>query len=201
MNSALDVSRETKERLEVYAELLRKWNPKINLVSKATIEDLWWRHIEDSAQVYGLVPHPVDHWADIGSGGGFPGLVVAIIALERGSPQRTTLVESDSRKCAFLRTVIRETGANASVLNDRIEALPPMGVNVLSARALGSLDLLLSFAERHLGDGGTAIFPKGVNWEKELLEAQSKWNFKYELVKSKTESGPVIMKIAGVSRA
>ncbi len=201
MSAPLDVSRETKDRLEAYAELLRKWNPKINLVSKSTIDDLWTRHIADSAQIYALAPHTVRHWADLGSGGGFPGLVIAIMGAEHGSPLKVTLVESDSRKCAFLRTVIRETRANATVLNERIEVLPELNADILSARALGSLDLLLSFAERHLAANGTAIFQKGVNWEKELADAQSKWNFDHQLVKSKTETGPVIMKITGVTRA
>jgi len=200
MSVTLDVSRETKARLEIYADLLRKWNPKINLVSKNTIDDLWNRHFVDSAQIYSLAPHPVEHWADLGSGGGFPGLVIAIMGADQKSPGKTTLVESDSRKCAFLRTVIRETGAFATVVNERIEVLPELNADIISARALGSLDLLLSFAERHLANNGTAIFPKGANWEKELAEAQSKWNFDYQLAKSKTETGPVIMKITGVAR-
>lgn len=200
MSVALNVSRETIDRLETYAELLRKWNPKINLVSKSTIYDLWSRHIMDSAQIYSLAPHTVGHWVDLGSGGGFPGLVIAIMAADQKSPQKTTLVESDARKCAFLRTVIRETEANAVVLNERIETLPSLAADILSARALGSLELLLSFADRHLAKTGTAIFPKGASWEKEMADAQSKWKFDYELVKSETESGPVIMKITGVSR-
>ena len=142
MSAALNVSRETKARLEIYAELLRKWNPKINLVSKGTIDDLWSRHIIDSAQIYALACHPIEHWIDLGSGGGFPGLVIAIMAADRGSPGKTTLVESDARKCAFLRTVIRETGANATVMNERIEVLPSLEADILSARALGSLELL-----------------------------------------------------------
>jgi 16S rRNA (guanine527-N7)-methyltransferase len=200
MNVTLDVSRETKIRLEIYAELLRKWNPKINLVSKNTIDDLWTRHFIDSAQIYSLAPHPVKHWADLGSGGGFPGLVIAIMGADQKSPRKTTLVESDSRKCAFLRTVIRETGASATVVNERIEVLSELNADIVSARALGSLELLLSFAERHLARTGMAIFPKGAAWEKELVDAQSKWNFDYQLAKSKTETGPVIMKITGVAR-
>lgn len=201
MTVTLDVSRETKIRLEIYAELLRKWNTKINLVSKNTIEDLWTRHFLDSAQIFALAPHPVQHWVDLGSGGGFPGLVIAIMGADQASPQNTTLVESDSRKCAFLRTVIRETGANANVLNERIESIPTLSADFLSARALGKLELLLSYADRHLAKSGIALFPKGANWEKELAEAQSKWNFDYRLAKSKTECGPVILKITGVTRA
>lgn len=113
---SLDVSRETSDRLRLLADLLQKWNPKINLVSRSTLETLWDRHILDSAQIFDLVLHPVDHWVDIGSGGGFPGLVVAILAAEKDPAQKTTLIESDQRKCAFLRTVLRETGVSATVL-------------------------------------------------------------------------------------
>lgn len=195
-----NVSRETNDRLEHYAELLRKWNPSINLVSKSTIQDLWSRHILDSAQIFNLPHHPVHHWADLGAGGGFPGLVVAIMALEMGSPEKITLVESDTRKSTFLRTVIRETGARATVLNDRIEKAAPLGANVVSARALADLSTLLGFCERHLHPGGTAIFPKGESWQKELAEAQTKWRFDYRFAKSETQTGPVILNITGVSR-
>lgn len=195
-----DVSRETFERLEIYAALLKKWNPRINLVSKATLPELWHRHFADSAQLYHVVPHPVAHWADLGSGGGFPGLVIAILSMERGSPGRTTLMESDARKGAFLRTVIRETGAPATVVTDRIEAVPPLGADVVSARALADLATLLGFAERHLAPGGTAIFPKGATWEKELAAAREAWNFGCRVAKSETGDGPVLLRITGVAR-
>ena len=197
---ALDVSRETMDRLKIYVDLLRKWNPSINLVSKASIEDLWKRHFLDSAQLFGMAPHPVSHWADLGSGGGFPGLVVAIMSQETGSPSRVTLVESDARKCTFLRTVIRETGANAVVVNERIEAAKPLKADVLSARALAELSDLLRLADRHMSPEGVAIFPKGETWQKELTKAQSKWQFKHQFVNSETETGPVILRITGVVR-
>ena len=197
---ALDVSRETLDRLEIYAELLRKWNPRINLVAKSTLDDLWSRHMIDSAQVFGLADHPVDHWVDLGSGGGFPGLVVAIMAMEHGSPKKVTLVESDVRKSAFLRTVIRETGAPANVLTSRIEVTEPLNADVLSARALADLPALLEFAERHLSPHGTAIFHKGASWKKELSAAQEKWKFDHRVATSTTEEGPVVLSIAGVTR-
>ncbi|WP_111733058.1 16S rRNA (guanine(527)-N(7))-methyltransferase RsmG [Roseovarius amoyensis] len=196
----LDVSRETSERLEIYAALLRKWNPRINLVSKATLPNLWTRHFADSTQLYDLVPHPVGHWADLGAGGGFPGLVIAIMAMETGSPRRVTLVESDVRKGAFLNTVIRETGAPATVITDRIETTPPLMADVLSARALADLPTLLGFAERHLAPNGVAIFPKGATWEKELSAARKAWKFSHRVAKSKTEDGPVLLHITGVAR-
>ena len=189
------------ERLEHYAALLRKWTTRINLVSRSTLDDLWIRHIVDSAQVFGLASHPVAHWADLGSGGGFPGLVVAIMGMEHTSPAKMTLVESDQRKSAFLRTVIRETGAPAKVINARVEETPPLGADILSARALADLPALLGFAERHLAKNGTCLFPKGKTWAKELSDAQSQWQFTHEVVNSETETGPVILRIQGVSRA
>ena len=196
-----DVSRETRERLSIYAALVQKWNPRINLVSRASLENLRARHIADSAQLHDLAPHPVAHWADLGSGGGFPGLVIAILAQETGTPGRVTLVESDARKSAFLRTVIRETGIAATVLTRRIEAAAPLGADVLSARALADLATLLGHAVRHLAPGGAAIFPKGASWRQEIAEAQSKWQFISRVDKSRTDPDAVILHITGVSRA
>lgn len=197
---ALDVSRETLEKLKTYVDLLKIWNTKINLVSKSTLPDIWTRHIADSAQIYHLASHPVAHWVDLGSGGGFPGLVIAIMSTDHQSPIKTTLIESDARKCAFLRTVIRETGAPAHVISDRIETVEPLRADVVSARALASLDQLLKFVERHMSSSGTALLLKGANWEKEVENAQTLWNFDYQIAKSQTETGPVILSVTGVSR-
>lgn len=196
----MNVSRETVARLTIYADLLKKWNPRINLVSKSSIPHLWARHIADSAQVFALAPRPISHWADLGSGGGFPGLVVAIMAKQEKSPFRVTLVESDARKSAFLRTVIRETEAPALVINDRIEAVEPLNADVISARALADLTLLLEYSERHLAPYGTAMFMKGVSWDKELQAAQSLWNFEHRVDNSRTETGAVVLSVTGVSR-
>ncbi|WP_371224809.1 16S rRNA (guanine(527)-N(7))-methyltransferase RsmG [Roseovarius sp. 2305UL8-3] len=196
----LNVSRETMSRLRIYADLLTKWNPRINLVAKSTLPDLWARHILDSAQIFDLAPHPVAHWADLGSGGGFPGLVIAIMADQKASPLRVTLVESDARKSAFLRTVIRETGAPARVISERIEVAEPLNADVVSARALADLSTLLDLSQRHLSPSGTALLLKGAAWEKELQAAQSLWNFSHRIAKSQTETGPVVLSVTGVSR-
>ena len=196
----LDVSRETSDRLRLLADLLVKWNPKINLVSKSTLETLWTRHILDSAQIFDLVPHPVGHWVDIGSGGGFPGLVIAILAAEKDPTQKTTLIESDQRKCAFLRTVLRETGVAATVLTKRIEAAEPQKGDVLSARALADLSQLCVYAERHLKSDGIALFPKGVTWQKELRIAEESWSFTHDVVTSKSEPEAVVLKLGDIRR-
>lgn len=195
----LNVSRETLERLECFEALVQKWNPRINLVSRNSLKDLWSRHVVDSIQVYRLRPRST-RWVDLGSGGGFPGMIVAILAAEDNADADVTLIESDQRKCAFLRTAIRETGVSCAVIPKRIEAVAPQKATTLSARALTNLSGLLEFAERHLSTGGMALFPKGVSWQKEVAEAQRSWRFEYEPIASATEAGSVILKVKGISR-
>lgn len=196
----LNVSRETLERLKAYEALLKKWNPAINLVSKATLAEAWTRHFVDSAQIFDLAPEGAHHWADLGSGGGFPGMVVAAIAAEKAPDMQVTLVESDQRKATFLRTVARELGLKTQVISKRIEEVPPLGADVLSARALASLAQLLGFAERHLCPDGIALFPKGAAHEQELAEALESWRFEVQKTPSRTESGAVILSIGGIAR-
>ena len=136
--SNANVSRETMERLDIYADLLRSWTKRINLVSNKTLPMLWQRHFLDSAQLFPFVTEGL--WLDVGSGGGFPGAVIAIMSPD--TP--VTLVESDQRKAAFLRTVARETGVGFQVKAERMEALPPAQANRFSARALAPLTELLS---------------------------------------------------------
>ncbi len=199
--TALDVSRETQARLQTYAGLLEKWNPRINLVSRATLGALWTRHFLDSAQLLDLAPETTRHWCDLGSGGGFPGLVLAILAPERRPGLRFTLIESDQRKAAFLRTVLRETGAGATVLDSRIEDAPPQTADIVSARALAPLPALLGLAARHLAPQGTGIFPKGVRHEDELRESLELWHFRCEKLPSQTDPDAVILRISELSRA
>ncbi len=194
-----DVSRETLQKLETFAELVRKWNPKINLVSKSSLDDLWDRHILDSVQVFRLVEQG-GNWVDIGSGGGFPGIVIAILNQEE-QRFRVRLVESDQRKCAFLRTAIRELGLTATVDNERIENAQYLEADILSARALSDLSQLLAYAEMHLKPGGVAIFPKGQNWQQEVEETQHLWSYQFEAVTSKTNSAAAVLMIKDITRA
>ncbi|QAX31472.1 16S rRNA (guanine(527)-N(7))-methyltransferase RsmG [Leisingera sp. NJS204] len=195
----LDVSRETLQRLEAFEQVIQKWNPKINLVSKSSLEHLWMRHIADSIQVFRCTD-PVGHWVDIGSGGGFPGLIVAILAADEAPDMKVTLIESDQRKSAFLRTAARECGVKTTVLTERIEQVEPQRADILSARALADLSTLLEFSERHLGSEGMALFPKGESWKKEVNNARQQWQFVAEQVKSLTEQEAVILKIREVAR-
>lgn len=197
----VDVSRETIERLEIYADTVRKWNPRINIVAKSTIDALWSRHFVDSAQIFRMAPPSAKHWADLGSGGGFPGLVIAILSRELRQGLSVTLVESDARKAAFLRNVIRETSISATVICQRIESVPLLSADVISARALANLSKLLSLAQDHLAPNAVMLFPKGKSWQSELFEAQSKWRFDQQVAKSMTNDQSVILRISGVRRA
>jgi 16S rRNA (guanine527-N7)-methyltransferase len=197
--NSVDVSRETAERLDIFAALLAKWNPSINLVGKSTLPTLWARHFLDSAQIFELAPE-AKRWADLGAGGGFPGLIVAILAAERQPGLRVTCVESDKRKATFLRSVVREAGISADIVADRIEAVPPLGAQVVSARALAPLAGLLALGTRHLAPGGTAIFPKGAAWKDEVAEALESWAFRLDTYPSKTDSDATILNLGDIRR-
>ncbi|MEW9920530.1 16S rRNA (guanine(527)-N(7))-methyltransferase RsmG [Marimonas sp. MJW-29] len=195
----LNVSRETFAKLDAFVKLVQKWTAKINLISRQSEAELWERHILDSAQLFALAP-PFETWVDLGSGGGFPGIVVSILAQEKSRDQRFVLVESDLRKGTFLRTAIRELGLNAKVISGRIEEIEPLNADVLSARALAELDVLLEFAERHLKSGGTALFPKGSLWETEHQKARMRWSYECDPIRSKTNPDAAILKIKDISR-
>ncbi len=192
--SITNVSRETMERLDIYADLLERWTRRINLVSQSTLATLWQRHFLDSAQLQEFATN--DDWLDVGSGGGFPGAVVAIMCPK--TP--VTLVESDQRKAAFLRTVARETGTGFQVQAKRIEVIEPMKAGRMSARALASLTDLLGYAETHLGEGGKAIFMKGATVREEIDQALEHWRFDCETYQSKTEPDAVVLSIGNIKR-
>jgi 16S rRNA (guanine527-N7)-methyltransferase len=159
---------ETLRRLEIYAELLQKWQRAVNLVGESTLDDLWVRHFADSLQVAEAVPE-ARKWLDLGSGAGFPGLVTAIkYAGEPGAGVH--LVESNRRKCAFLQAAARATGAPAIVHCGRIEEVLPSfnePIDAVSARALASLEKLIDYAEKFLGLGAVGVFPRGKLFEAE----------------------------------
>lgn len=195
-----DVSRETLERLQVFEALLKKWNPAINLVSKSTLDEVWPRHFLDSAQLFDLAPASARKWADFGAGGGFPGLVIAILSAEKAPEREVILVESDLRKSAFLATVSRELGLKTQVLAKRIEEIPPLEADIISARALAPLAQLLTFTERHLAQGSIGLFPKGVRWQEELAQARESWSFDCEAAESLSDPNSVVLKISGAKR-
>ena len=193
-----DVSRETKARLAELVALIAKWNTAINLVSKTTIDQIWSRHILDSVQIFSF-GQTAGHWADLGAGGGLPGLVVAILAAEKAPHMRITLVESDQRKAVFLRQASQALGLATHVACDRIEALAPLNADVISARALAALPQLCGFAKRHLSEDGMAIFLKGKSFGAELADAKKAWNFILTPHASATDPSAVVLVLKGIA--
>ncbi|CAM3164183.1 16S rRNA (guanine(527)-N(7))-methyltransferase RsmG [Paracoccus nototheniae] len=195
-----NVSRETENLLLAYQSLVAKWNPKINLVAASTIPDFRFRHIQDSLQLVALADPSGGHWVDLGSGGGLPGIVIGIMTA--GSALTVHLVESDQRKAAFLRTVVRELELHqVTVLSERIESTEPSRADHLSARALAPLPKLLEMAERHLKPGGTAWLMKGRTWKAECEQASVDWRFDFAAYPSRTDPEAAILKVTGVSHA
>lgn len=189
------VSRETLDRLQAYADLLVKWQKSINLVGRSTLDDLWRRHLLDSAQLFPLLPDGVRTLVDFGSGAGFPALVLAIL----GVPD-VHMVESDVRKGAFLREVARVTGTSVTVHSKRIEAMEPFPADVVSARALAPIAQLLDFAAPFLGPKTQCLFLKGQNVEAELTEAYKMWNMSVDRHPSRTEPAATILRLSEVRR-
>lgn len=195
------VSRETMSRLDLFEDLLRKWNSAINLVAKSTLDTLWQRHLLDSAQVFTYSQANSGLWADLGSGAGFPGLLIAILAAEECPALQVTLVEADARKAAFLATAVRECGLKSRIIAERIERTEPLGANFLSARALAPLPKLLEYAERHLDPMGAAYLSKGGGWREEIAAARGLWRFDVTPYPSKTDANAAILEVKGIARA
>ena len=195
------VSRETEERLERFVELLLTWQRTTQLVSPASIPKLWTRHVADSLQLLDLAPQ-ARVWVDLGSGGGFPGLVIAC-ALGETPGAVVHLVESNNKKAAFLREAVRITGAPAVVEAMRIEkfvanfATP---ADVVTARALLPFKPLLSHSFHFLSRGALGLFPKGQDVDAELTHASKYWNIDYTLVPSRTDSLARIVVVRGLER-
>lgn len=185
------VSREIVEKLEAYAALLKLWQNTINLVSPATLPDVWHRHFADSAQLVALAPPALRTWVDLGSGAGFPGLVVALLLSDSHPSARVTLIESDSRKAAFLAEVARKLRVAVDIQAARIENPSTRAklesVDVVSARALAPLARLLGLAAPLWGERTIGLFLKGRGLEAELLAAKAEYAFEIELVPSLTD--------------
>lgn len=189
-------ARPSEDRLRRLAGLVARWSASINLVSRNDLPQLWERHVRDSLA---LVPHirpGTEAAIDLGSGAGFPGLVLAI---ETGIP--FTLIESDSRKAAFLMEAARELGAPARVLNTRIETARTMPAPLVTARALAPLDRLLGLALPHLAPGGVCLFPKGRACEAELKAAELLWRFQVERCKNPFNAAACILELSDIHHA
>ncbi|MCL4766144.1 MAG: 16S rRNA (guanine(527)-N(7))-methyltransferase RsmG [Hyphomicrobiaceae bacterium] len=196
------VSRETAERLIRYEALLRQWQKAVNLVAPRTLPEVWHRHFADSAQLAPLVPEGAESLVDLGSGGGFPGLVLAIMLMER-QPLWVMLVESDTRKAAFLREAARVTGATVEILSMRIENAETQRrvgrVDVVTVRALAPLSRLFGLAAPFFAPRTVGLFLKGRDILGEIDGARVGWRFDVELVQSMTDAAGQIAVVRNVS--
>ncbi|MBN7806313.1 16S rRNA (guanine(527)-N(7))-methyltransferase RsmG [Agrobacterium rosae] len=192
------VSRETQERLELFVELFKKWNATTNLVAPSTLGELWSRHIADSAQIFQLSPKP-QIWVDLGSGGGFPGIITAIFLAELQDGW-VHLVESNNKKAGFLRVALKETGARGSVHPIRIETAPSAigSCDAISARALAELDLLMDYIHpwSATNENLRCYLNKGRDYETEVQKARGRWDFDLLRHQSSVEASSVVLEIS-----
>ncbi|MAU41286.1 MAG: 16S rRNA (guanine(527)-N(7))-methyltransferase RsmG [Kordiimonas sp.] len=210
LRQQLNVPRETCEKLEHYVATLLKWQKQINLISPSTVPEIWWRHIFDSAQLYALLPEKLTASAvtttpsegplsrpllDLGSGAGFPALVLAIMGWND-----VHMIESNGKKAAFLRQIIRDLDLQAVVHHGRIEQISPFPVSVMTSRALASLEQLLVYAEGFLQTDTLCLLPKGRTAEDEVAHAARNWKFNIEKIASQTDPEGVILKLTQISR-
>ena len=184
---------ETIDRLAAYLALLEKWQRRINLVGSGSMEDPWRRHILDSAQLLPLLPTGSPSIADLGTGAGFPGVILAIMG-----DARVHLVESNSRKCAFLSEVLRITETNATIHHKRIENLESLAVDVVTARGCANLLTLLDYAKPLLAPSGICLFLKGQSVESELTESRKKWTMRTHRITSRSDPAGVILKLSDI---
>ncbi|UYN94901.1 MAG: 16S rRNA (guanine(527)-N(7))-methyltransferase RsmG [Enhydrobacter sp.] len=189
----LDVPRGTIDQLEAMVETLAKWQKAINLVSRSTLDDAWSRHVVDSAQVASHIPSDARSLVDLGSGAGFPGLVLAAIRPDLD----VTLIESDARKAAYLGEAARRMGLAKPprIVVGRIETAPPANADVVTARALAPLGQLLGWAAPHRSARAICLFHKGKDWQAELTEALADWEIDAQPLPSVTDRDGVLLRI------
>ena len=190
----------TVARIEQFIELVLKWNSAINLVGRSTALQIWERHVLDSVQIFKCAAPDQRVWLDLGSGGGFPGIVIAILADEFFPHLRVHLVESDKRKAVFLSESGRQLGLKLTVHANRIQDLAPQQADVVSARALAPLDDLCAYAMPHLKSNGMCAFPKGASAQEEIETARKKWCFDIDQVPSITDSRASVLFLKDLKR-
>ena len=205
LKAVYNVSRETLQRLTVFADLLIQWQSHINLIAPSTIPNLWERHIEDSLQYVVQFPK-ARHWIDLGSGAGLPGIIAAIVLADQDGG-RVEMVESVGKKCAFLRAAAREIGLKQAgvevfIHNERIENVLTKleKPDIVSARALASLDQLLNLSNEFIQGNTIGLFPKGRDHKAEIDVALKNWNFDFDIIDSALEADSVLLKISNVEK-
>ena len=195
------VSRETVARLQLFMDLLGKWNRRINLVGANEMGRLWHRHVLDSAQLLAFLDESPKSWLDLGSGAGFPALIMAVLLSGKTAPEMH-LVESNGKKCAFLRQAVQQLDVSASIHHCRIDSLPEhvSAPDVISARALASLPELLNHAESHLGPNTRCFFHKGQDVELELALSAKYWSMQVRKEPSRVEKGGHVLILSNIHR-
>lgn len=195
------VSRETFERLKTYEKSLHEWQKRFNLVSNASLEHAWERHFLDSAQLFKLIPDGTRTLVDFGSGAGFPGMVLAIMAAEKTPYLNFRLVESIGKKTLYLNEVKKIAGLNnVEIVNDRIENIETMAADVITSRAMCSLKELLKYARKFAGPQTVGIFPKGKKYSEEISEARKEWSFDCRIVPSEVSEEGVVLVITKIKK-
>lgn len=190
----LDVSSEMRDKLDRYAALVRRWNRSINIVSARSMDLIEKRYIPESLHLGALMPL-TGKWVDLGSGGGFPAVPIAILA---GASIELVLIESDQRKCEFLRTARRELELEFKIEHRRIEFVPPANADVITSRGLAPLTILLHHVHRHGREGTRSMFPKGRSWPREVSDARLDWQFRIKAVPSITDSESAVLVVENV---
>lgn len=194
--SLTDVSRETLDHFITYADMLEKWQKSINLVSNSTLKDKWLRHFYDSAQLMEVIdPDENRKILDLGSGAGFPGLVISLMGAGE-----VHLVEGVGKKCSFMKQVVRATGMNAIVHNERIEQMEVFEVDLITSRACADLEKLLELTSPFMGEKTECLFLKGEKADQEIAEARKKWQFDVKKTASKSEESGIILKLSNIKR-
>ncbi len=196
----LDVSRETADRLAAYVALLRKWNPAVNLVSARSLGEVWSRHILDSAQLVPLLPPEARTVVDLGSGGGLPAVVVACFGGGRPVPMHVHMIESDRRKAVFLGQAVQALGLEATVHAARIDAAAVPHADIVTARALATVEKLLAHAHPFLAEKTQCLFLKSLDVASELTQATKGWRFQTELIPSRSDARGMIVRMRNVER-
>ncbi len=195
-----NVSRETFLKLKEYQSMLNDWQQRFNLVSSSSLSDAWNRHFLDSAQLFEFIPDISKKLYDFGSGAGFPGMVLAVLAKEKMPNLKVALIESINKKTVYLNAVKDKLGVDVDVLNCRIESMPDDTVDVITSRAMTSLTDLLKYSFKFCSKETVCIFPKGKKYKEELIEAHKSWKFKCDIVSSKQSDEGKILIITNLSK-
>ncbi|MDG2355016.1 MAG: 16S rRNA (guanine(527)-N(7))-methyltransferase RsmG [Paracoccaceae bacterium] len=197
----LGVSRETCEKLHYYYCILSEWNTKVNLVSRKSIESSWQRHFLDSSQLWLYAPQNAKTWLDFGSGGGFPGLVISIIAQELNPQLKVILVEKNKKKAFFLEQVSLKLSLNVCLFCSKVEDVKPQKADVISARAFGALRRLIEIAYMHKNDKTISLFPKGKTFSLEIKESLVYWEFEMRQISNLLSLDSSILEIRNIKVA